>query len=295
MRLVFIHGINNQDSTVGEIRDNWMSALLQGWKDLGLSPKKPYSAEAAYYADILAAASDGRNAAVEMGGGDVSSGLATEFLRVYSEAAGVTEEELRAAAVAEGLDPKVVEQGIPHEGWVIAFAKALERVLPTKGKYIAKLFLRQAAVYIGDPVLAAKIARTVTSQVFERKPDPTIVIGHSLGSVVAYRLLADDAFAGRSFPLFVTIGSPLGVDMFRPILPKKAALPKPPIARWINGRNKVDFVTLGKAITRKSIGFDGIDDITDVIDNEADRHDIVAYLSSPKIARAVFEAIENSN
>lgn len=292
MRLVFVHGINNQDSTVEEIKQNWMTAIEEGWQDLGIAPSRPYKAEAAYYADLLAAASSAKKPAVEMGGGDASSGLAIEFLRVYSETAGVAEDELKAAAAAEGIPPGVVDQGVPHEGWVIAFAKVLERVLPTKGKYVARLFLRQAAVYIGDPALAAKIAETVVKQVFDGKLDPTIVIGHSLGSVVAYRLLADQIFVSRSIPLFITIGSPLSVDMFRPILPKRGTLPNPPISKWINGRNKEDFVTLGKAITKKSIGFEGVEDITDIIDNDADRHDIRAYLRSPKIARAIFDAIE---
>ncbi|WOS67040.1 MULTISPECIES: hypothetical protein [Sinorhizobium] len=292
MRLVFVHGINNETYTVDDIKERWLSALEKGWQEQNLVPTRKFTVDTAYYADILAQASDNRNAAVEMGAGDVSSGLAIEFLRAYSDEAGVSEAELQAAAIAEGIPPEAVAQGVPHEGWVIVFARVLERLLPTKGKYVARLFLRQAAVYIGDPALAAKIESTVTNQVFTGKQDPTVVIGHSLGSVVSYRMLAGEALAGRSFPLFVTLGSPLSVDMFRPILPKRGRLPTPPIAKWMNGRNKEDFVTMGKAITKKSIGFEGVVDVTDIIDNKDDRHDISAYLQSPKIARAIFDAVE---
>ncbi|MER9971339.1 hypothetical protein [Mesorhizobium sp. M0060] len=292
MRLVFVHGINNESYKVDDIKERWLSALEKGWQDQQLVPTGTFTVDTAYYADILAQASDGKNAAVEMGDGDVSSGLAIEFLRAYADEADVSEEELRAAAIAEGIPLEAVAQGVPHEGWVIAFARVLERLLPTKGKYVARLFLRQAAIYIGDPVLAAKIERIVTKQVFTGKQDPSIVIGHSLGSVVSYRMLAGQALAGRSLPLFVTVGSPLSVDMFRPILPKRGRLPSPPVARWVNGRNKEDFVTMGKAITKKSIGFEGVEDVTDIIDNEDDRHDISAYLRSPKISRAIFDAVE---
>lgn len=294
MRLVFIHGINNETNTVKEIEDRWTGALEKGWAALGEKPTKPFTVDTAYYADILAEASGDTKKAVEMGGpGDPGTGLAIEFLRAYADEAGVTEAELTSAAVAEGVPMGAIEQGVPHEGWVIAFAKVLERVLPTKGKYVAKLFLRQASVYIGDPVLAARIAAKVIKQIFETKPDPTIVIGHSLGSVVGYRILADTKFADRSAPLFVTVGSPLSVDMFKPILPARGSMPTPPIKRWINGRNKEDFVTLGKAITKKSIGFDGVVDITDVIDNPDNRHDIGAYLESEKIAKAVLDTINS--
>ncbi|CAB5671151.1 Uncharacterised protein [Delftia tsuruhatensis] len=291
MRLVFVHGINNETYTVKEIETRWMTALQAGWQDLGLTPKKSFTVHTAYYADTLAQASTQGNAVVEMGDGQVSSGLAIEFLRTYAEEAGITEEELQAAAAEEGLPLQAVAQGVPHEGWVIAFANVLERLLPTKGKYIAKLFLKQASVYIGDPALAAKIDAKVKEQVLEDKFDSAIVIGHSLGSVVSYRLLASESLANYKFPLFVTLGSPLSVAIFRPILPKRGTLPTPPIQRWINGRNKEDFITLGKAIVKKSIGFDGVEDITEVIDNKDNRHDIVAYLRSPKIAQAIYDAI----
>lgn len=293
MRIVFIHGINNETNTVKEIEERWFGALRNGWDDLGGGPKNDFTVDTAYYADILAEASGDVTAAVEMGGpGDPGAGLAIEFLRAYAEEAGVTEAELMSAAAAEGVPMGAVEQGVPHEGWVIAFAKVLERVLPTKGKYVAKLFLRQASVYIGDPVLAARIAAKVIKQVFDGKEDPTIVIGHSLGSVVGYRILADKKFMSRSVPLLVTVGSPLSVDMFKPILPARGSMPTPPIERWVNGRNNEDFVTMGKAITKKSIGFDGVVDITDIIDNPKNRHDIVAYLRSAKIAQAIKDAID---
>ncbi|PDT50588.1 MULTISPECIES: hypothetical protein [Sinorhizobium] len=292
MRLIFIHGINNESLTVEQIRNSWFGALEDGWQRLGLTTPSQLSIEAAYYADILAQASGNRPPAVEMGlPVEANSCLAIEFLRSYAEMAGVSEHELREAAVEEGLPQEAVAQGIPHEGWVIAFARALEHVLPTKGKYVAKHFLRQAAIYIGDSVLAEKIADTVAKQVFYDKPDPMVIIGHSLGSVVGYRLLASDSMMTRDIPLFVTLGSPLSVDMFKPMLPKRGLFPNPPMARWLNGRNENDFVTLGKPINKKSIGFEGVDDEIDVVDNSGDRHDIHAYLRSPKIAQAIHDAV----
>ncbi|MCV9946610.1 hypothetical protein [Rhizobium sp. BT-175] len=295
MRLIFIHGINNQTLTVDQVKDRWLAALQEGWKELGLTAPAGLTVEAAYYADILAKASGEKTLAVEMGdAGEPGAGVAIEFLRAYAEEAGVTEQELHSAAEAEGIPQEAIAQGVPHEGWVIAFATALERVLPTKGRYVSKLLLRQAAVYIGDPVLAAKIDDTVFKQVFKGKPDPMVVVGHSLGSVVGYRLLASDPFAERNVPLLATLGSPLSVDMFKPILPKLGSFPRPPITRWINGRNLHDFVTLGKSITKKSIGFDGVEDEIQILDNPDDRHDIRSYLRSAKIARAVHDAVESA-
>lgn len=292
MRIAFVHGINNQDNTKAQIEKMWWDALTGAWSTLGLPPKNP-TISVAYYADVLAAGVRGEmGGAVEMGpAANVSTGIAIELLKEYAEAAGVTQDELKQAAIAEGIPLEAVEQGVPHEGWVISFAKLLERILPSKGKYIARLFLRQAAVYINNIPLAAKIDLLVKSQIFDGQPDPTVVVAHSLGTVVSYRLLAANPLKARNVPLFVTLGSPLSVAIVKPILPPNGAMPTPPITKWLNGRHKEDFVTLGRAVKKKSIGFSGVIDETDIVNNDDDKHSIRHYLASPKIATAIHAAL----
>jgi hypothetical protein len=289
MRLAFVHGINNEDETAASIEQTWWDALEQGWKAAGLAAKPRPDIAVGYYADLLAGTT--KSAAVEMGPTVASAGLAVGLLQEYADAAGVSEAELAAAAHEMGIPPEAVAQGVPHEGWIINFASVLERVLPTKGKLIARLFLRQAVTYINDKVIAAQIQKKVASAIFGRQPDPVIVVAHSLGTVVSYRVLADATFERRDVPLFVTLGSPLSVRMFRPILPVRGSIPRPPIGRWFNCRHKDDFVTLGRSIIKQSIGFPGVEDSTDIIGDDPDRHSIVQYLSSPAVAKAVHESL----
>jgi hypothetical protein len=221
-----------------------------------------------------------------MGASVASTGLAVGLLQEYADAAGLSAAELAAAAGELGQPAQVVEQGVPHEGWVVNFASVLEGVLPTKGKLIASLFLRQAVTY---KVLAARIDKKVASSIFDGRPDPVIVIAHSLGTVVSYRVLAAESAAGRQVPLFVSLGSPLSVRMFRSILPARGAIPNPPIGRWLNCRHKEDFVTLGRMVSESSIGFGGIEDSTKIVGNDPDKHSITQYLSSPDVAKAIYE------
>ena len=204
---------------------------------------------------LAQAAQGGEDRGVPMGrsktsNSKTSTGYALQLLSEYAEAAGVTQEDIYAAADRRGIPRTAVEQGVPHEGWVIAFADILEDIFPDKGKFIAKHFLNQAAAYVNDKALAAKIDKTVKNQIFGSLPDPAILIAHSLGTIVTYRLLSNDQQADRNISLFVTLGSPLSVKMFKPILPARGKLPHPPIAKWINGRHQEDFVTLNKAITK---------------------------------------------
>jgi hypothetical protein len=187
--------------------------------------------------------------------------------------------------------PKRWHKGVPHEGWIINFASVLERILPTKGRLIARLFLRQAVTYINDKVLAAQIDQKVAAAIFDGKLDPVIVIAHSLGTVVSYRVLASTNAAQRDVPLLVTLGSPLSVRMFKSILPARGSMPTPPIGRWFNARHKDDFVTLGRAINEQSIGFQGVQDSTDIVGSDPDRHSIGQYLSSPAVAKTIHKRL----
>ncbi|MDA9511215.1 hypothetical protein XI09_42510 [Bradyrhizobium sp. CCBAU 11386] len=285
MRIAFVHGINNEQNKPETIEQSWWEALERGWKAAGLVAKPRPDITVAYYADLLAGLT--KSDAVEMGTPTISTGFAVGLLQEYANAAGVTNTELAEAALDLNLPQEAVAQGVPHEGWIISFASILERILPTKGKLIAHLFLRQAVIYIDDKVLAVQIDKRVTSAIFGDQLDPVIVIAHSLGSVVSYRVLA--GATQRDVPLFVTLGSPLGVNMFKSILPPRGTMPKPPIGHWFNARHEDDFVTLGRAILEKSIGFGGVEDSTDIVGDDPDRHSIAQYLSSPVVAKMIHQ------
>jgi hypothetical protein len=285
MRLAFVHGINNELETAGSIEETWWGALELGWRAAGLSAKPRPDISVAYYADLLAGTT--ASAAVEMGPAAISTGLAAGLLQEYADTAGVTDAELAAVAAEMGLPSEAVAQGVPHEGWIVNFASVLERVLPTKGKLMARLFLRQAVTYINDKVLAAQIEKRVAASIFDGKADPVIVVAHSLGTVVTYRILAETKWSHRDVPLFVTLGSPLSVRMFKSILPARGVIPTPPIGCWFNARHGDDFVTLGRAIIEQSIGFQGVQDCTDIAGDDPDRHSIAQYLSSPAVAKMI--------
>ncbi len=291
MRLAFVHGIKNEDNDADTIREEWWAALEEGWQSLGLAPKPRPPIDVGYYGRLLAEGLPDEVAEMGPGGTATATGFSAGLLREYAEAAGLTQAELDAAAAELGIEPEVVAQGIPFQGAIVKFASVLERALPTKGKYISRVLLNQAIRYINDDALAAAVDRDVRRQIFDDKTDPVVVIAHSLGTVVSYRLLADGNQAQRNVPLFVTLGSPLSVRMFRSVLPPRGTMPRPPIGTWLNGRNSEDFVTLGRAIDRDRIGFDGVIDHPDVRSDDLNVHNIRDYLRDPVVARTIYDAL----
>ena len=174
---------------------------------------------------------------------------------------------------------------------MIALATGLERILPTKGKYIAHLFLKQAAVYLDNKAVTLKIDSLVRSQIFPPGAvQQSIIIAHSLGTVIAYRLLLNGPPSDLEVPLFVTLGSPLGVEIVKKRLSPRTTFPKPPIARWINAVCKDDFVTLNRQLDSSRVGYPGVE-LESVVNDEDDKHAIVPYLRCQPVASAIWAAL----
>lgn len=295
MRLILVHGINNQENSPQQIEDQWLGAIRKGWAKLGLANKPMDDVITAYYAKDLANATNTKAAAVAMGDPALAgqtADLAYEFLREYQEAAGISDEEIQVAAERNGVSIEAVGMGPPHEGWVIALAVGLEALLPTRGKYVAGIFLKQASVYLENKAVTQSIDSLVRSQIFPAgDASPAIVVSHSLGTVVSYRLLTDAPPASFQTPLFITMGSPLGIRIVKKRIQQRPNFPKPPIGKWINAVCHDDFVTLNKTLGKSHLGFDGVIHESNVPNDISDKHAIEPYLQSPGVARAIHEAL----
>lgn len=291
MRLAFIHGINNEDNSAESIRENWWAAIEEGWRKLGLTPKSCPPIDVGYYANVLAEAVAGRHpGAIAQGGNEASRSAALDFLRAYQEAARISDEELSLALEMSGRRPDVVEQGRLLE-YMVDVAAAIETVLPRHGKFLADRFLVQAGHYIEDAGLASQIGLIVRKAVFDNRDGPVVLVSHSLGTVVSYKLLAEARQETRQVPLFITLGSPLGIGMMKRILPVRTTVPAPPIGTWVNGFRQDDFVSLGRALVKGALGFDGVVNISEGLVEEDDKHSISAYLKSPPICARIHDAL----
>src|SRR4028119_287569 len=114
--------------------------------------------------------------------------------------------------------------------------------------------LKQVRLYFNNPQLRATALRSVEDTVTD---DTLVLIGHSLGSVVAYEALA--AHPEWKVHTLVTLGSPLGIgkivfDRLNPLpVDGRGAFPGS-VAAWVNMAAAGDGVALGK---RLGGGFDG--------------------------------------
>lgn len=153
--------------------------------------------------------------------------------------------------------------------------------------------LRQVRRYLTEPTTRVEVQRRVTDCVGE---DTRVVIGHSLGSVVAYEALCRH----REWPVggFVTLGSPLGIRnmVFDRLLPApesgRGAWPTS-VESWTNVCDRRDVVALVKRLSPLFGSGGGSQCVVDeVVDNGWKAHDLTRHLTAVETGRAVARSLE---
>ena len=149
---------------------------------------------------------------------------------------------------------------------------AVERRFPDTSGVLFLGNLRQVRKYLRDLRLKAQV-NEITSQAAD---GATVLIGHSLGSVVAYEFLRQNP--GHSVKVLLTLGSPLGLRMVRDRLPAA----DPGTVRWVNVRDRNDPVTAAGPLDRwYPSAVDGL------ADNGSKPHKAERYLCSPAVGAAL--------
>ena len=114
---------------------------------------------------------------------------------------------------------------------------------------------------------------------------PVVVVGHSLGTVIAYDVLSEAAFAARAVPLLVTLGSPLGYTEIQDLVTRPLRLPTP-VQLWANFADPLDLVALDTSLADE---FQGAPRIIDaLVDNPSpNNHAACGYLRAGRVRSTV--------
>lgn len=291
MRMILVHGINQEGKSEEKILEEWIPMLAKHFAGAADDLLARLSRiDAVFYGDLLArlAEKPAQAMAVAQGvddGSDDFDLFAKDALAEMGIKLGATAEQY-----ANEMDEVAVTQGAgAHKKWVKAVARVVERISPLKGM-IALRVLAQAHAYIRNANTAIEVDKLVRP-LFE-DDEPAIIVSHSLGTIVAYKVLRAFAKEGRprKCPLFVTLGSPLGIDVVRKSFSPPRNRPGD-VARWVNGADPEDFVALRPALTADNFG-PGVDrNISDIENGYDDPHSIAGYLADKRVAEEFRKAL----
>jgi thioesterase domain-containing protein len=118
---------------------------------------------------------------------------------------------------------------------------------------------------------------------------PVLVVGHSLGTVIAYDVLSEAASAASAVPLLVTLGSPLGYTEIQDVVTRPLRLP-PPVQLWANFADPLDLIALDTSLADE---FQGAPRIIDaLVDNPSpNNHAACGYLRASRVRSTVTAAV----
>lgn len=277
MNILMIHGIGQEASTKDELLIQWIESLHAAQPGL-LDGKL---VEMAYYGTTLADWTNGKTmTAVGMGAEstavDVGDADELKFLSAVMEEFasdhGIDEAEIEAAMETAGNDVVPMDNFVARR--LVGLLRVVEKISPAKGSLLLRV-IRQGHTYLSSPG-AAKAVDSIVRPFLQRSPQ--VLITHSLGTVIAFKLLRELEAKGADIqiPLLITMGSPLGLDAFKAKL--GAPRRKPAfVAQWINFYDPSDFVTLGKPLNEKNFASNIDNDGT--VDNKTfNAHGIIGYL-----------------
>ena len=285
-RLLLVHGRSQGGRSEAELLQEWTGALLEGARAAGIELPSDLEIVLPFYGDAL----DDVVREFEL---PLTSEITTRGDAFQDEFLVFQEEIVSEIRASQGITDQQIDEiygDNPRERapwnweWVQAIIKAIDRHTPSVTQGFLETFMRDVFIYLQSSGARSIIDGIVTERLDAR---PTIVVAHSLGTVVMYNILRNTS--ALNVPLFVTLGSPLGIRAirrrFRPLRYPANVGP------WINAFDERDVVALNPLDTQSFPVTPQISNINN-IDNQTDnRHGIIGYLDKPEVTQPILGAL----
>lgn len=288
MRILFIHGRAQGGKDSDELKAIWTETLEKGFEAADVPFPDGLQIDFPFYGDKL----DEYTAQAELpepkdvvAKGPGQNREFEEFMQsVLDEMknqAGISDDEV----TMEMDEDSVQEKGIQNWGWVQAIARAIDRRLTDTADFVIEAFLKDVFLYVNKPAVTRGINKIVEEKLTD---EPTIIVGHSLGAVVSYKVITEN-LDNLNLVKYITVGSPLGITA---ISSKLGPLQNPGGQNgWYNAYDEGDIVALNPLDNRYFptdpliVNYNGVDNHTN------NRHGIIGYLNDANVAKQIEKAL----
>lgn len=286
MKLILIHGRDQQGKDPDKLKAQWIDTWEKGLMLNKLERPANLDIVFPFYGDLL----DKLVKQADMPA-DIEKVLArgnaqsndldffNSLLMDLSANAQITEGDIML-----NYEGDIKERGPLNWSWVQAILKTLDKT--PLGNWSIKKFTYDAYMYLSIPGIKRQINEFVMSMIGN---EPCVVVGHSLGSAVAYNILRN--CTTPNVKKYITVGSPLGLRSFKARLEVPIFMPKCISGGWFNGYDERDVVAL-QPLNKAHFDIDPAIENFNKINNQTDnRHGIEGYLNDPTVARKIYESL----
>lgn len=293
-RIVFVHGIGQQLRGAETLRSEWLPWVKDGLMNAVKAKLIPADFQlpdddqfvCAFYGDIFRGEGTKSAGIPPFSAVDITDDWEKDMLMSWWHEAAMTSEVIPGPdEETKASTPDWIQQALNALSYYPFFVGLAQRVIIWDLKQVWSYFRYSE----------------IRSQILERlkeviSPDTQVVVGHSLGSVVAYEALCNPE-KDWSVRTLVTLGSPLGIrnlifDRLNPSpIDGKGTWP-PGVEHWFNITDRGDVVALVKELG-PLFDCNGCR-ITDYrVDNEATAHNAQPYLTSKQAGAAIAKGLTN--
>jgi hypothetical protein len=309
-QIVLVHGIAQEQRSADALEAEWLPALagglrIAGYPDLAdrLWRERPVKggieARMAFYGNIFlepghmgldpgeltpeqqALAEQLAHAWLERAASDASDPRQRHEAGMELARLDATPAEVQGTGAAL----RSATAGLARVRWFAPFGMAM-------AERFVKRALAQVTRYFTDEQVRSHALGQVARLV---GPDTRVLVGHSLGSVVAYETAHRLA---QPLPLLVTLGSPLGLRtiVYERLRPQPPGFP-PQVGRWVNVADRDDFIAVAPdlaALFGASLPTGAVFEGGWTVDNGAEPHRATFYLTKQETARPIGQTLNST-
>ena len=234
-KLVFVHGRSQQGKEPDQLKAAWLETLAEGLAKSNLTlPINQDRVHFPFYGDLLDGFVSGVSA-IRQGADDEDELMfKLQMAEELRESAQISRQTVRVASGEAQL-----AQGPENWGWVRAVVHAIEDKCDGISEAFINRFMQDVYLYCKDIRV-----RTAVNDVVGEAPttdEEAVVVAHSLGTVVAYQILASQLPARVGLSL--TVGSPLAMKLVQNQYSNGMRYPKS-VSSWYNAMDPNDIVAI---------------------------------------------------
>jgi hypothetical protein len=276
VRVVGVHGMGQEVKGPDDLAMQvWAPALRSGVRLAGGPLPEPDEVAVAFYGDLFRKPGSKALGVPQYAAVDVEEGSEQDLLQAWWEQAALTDPAVPGPEEPTKLrTPLLVQRALNALSQSQFFAEL--------GEHLIIGMIKQVHAYLTDERVRAAVQARVAAAM---RDDTRVLVGHSLGSVVAYEAVC----AHPEWPIsLVTLGCPLGIrnivfDRLRPAPVEDRGVFPAGVRGWTNVADRGDVVALVKQL-RPLFG----DRLVDrSVNNGAKAHDVSPYLTAVETGQAI--------
>lgn len=286
MRLILVHGRDQQGKEQEALQKVWTEALDVGLDAAGLTGVDKHEVVFPYYADdLMAMVNEIRSVSAPS---VTVKGSEPQDADLDSVQIALLQEMLGRDAVAAIEHEQALHKGMQNTALVRALARIADQSV--FGPDFLSKVTEDVSIYLQNEIVATRVNDLVASAIGRQ---PCVVVAHSLGSIVAYRVLRNLGSKAQVRRL-ITVGSPLGLHTVRKLLAPPARTFPAGVGSWFNAFDPADIVALHPLDADAWPISPAIANHASVKNHTDNRHGISGYLDDPTIARAIYEGLNGN-